>query len=145
MTLPTIPSSANMGMNLSFRNIFDNYNEMKDRTASPNLQSSKAFSMSSSKSSVTYYVRMENNNDLEDDINMEPINNSQLLYVTFTEHNNQVSTAADSNNNMIQKYVLINHSALNSTTTSSLPHVNEDSVINIQLSYNPNRSIEPDL
>lgn len=88
---------------------------------------------------------MENNNDLEDDINMEPINNSQLLYVTFTEHNNQVSTAADPNNNMIQKYVLINHSALNSTTTSSLPHVNEDSVINIQLSYNPNRSIEPDL
>ena len=88
-------------MDLSFRNIFDNYNEMKDRTTFPNLQFSKAFSMSSSKSSVTYYVRMENNNDLEDDINMEPINNSQLLYATLTEHNNQVSTAADPNNNMI--------------------------------------------
>jgi len=64
-----------MGMDLSFRNISDNYNEVRDRTVFPNLQSSRASSMFSSKSLVAYHVRIENNNNLEDDINMEPIDN----------------------------------------------------------------------
>jgi len=67
----------------------------------PNLQSSRASSMSSSRSSVTYHVRMENNNDLEDNVDMEPIDNSQLSYVTPMERNNQVSTAANPNSNVI--------------------------------------------
>jgi len=69
-------SSANMGMDLSFRNISDNYDEVRDKTVFPNLQSSRTSSMSSSKSLVAYHVRMENNNNLEDNVNMEPINNS---------------------------------------------------------------------
>ena len=72
-------------MYLLFKNISDNYDEVRGRTASPNLQSSRAFSISSSKSSVAYHVRIENNNDLEDNVDMEPIDNSQLLYVTLTE------------------------------------------------------------
>ena len=131
MTLPTMSSSANMGMDLSFRNISDNYDEVRDRTAFPNLQSFKASFISSSKSLVAYHVRMENNNNLEDNVNMEPINNFQLSYVIPMEQDNQVSTMADPNSNTIQQHVLIDCPAPNSTITSSSPHVNEDSIINI--------------
>ena len=130
-------------MYLLFKNISDNYDEVRGRTTSPNLQSSRASSIS--KSSVTYHVRIENNNDLEDDVDMEPIDNSQLLYVILMEWDNQVSTVANPNSNMIQQHVPIDYSALNSTITSCPPHVDEDSVINIQLSYDFNRLIEPDL
>jgi len=70
MTLLTISLLANMEIDLSFRNISDNYNKMRGRTTSPNLQSSRTFPISSSKSSVAYHVKMENNNDLEDNINI---------------------------------------------------------------------------
>ena len=96
-----MPLSANMGMYLLFKNISDNYDEVRGEAASPNLQSSRAFSMSSSKSSVTYYMRIENNNDLKDNVDMESIDNSQLLYATLTEWDNQISTVADPNSNMI--------------------------------------------
>ena len=124
-------SSANMGMDLSFRNISDNYDEVRDRTAFPNLQSFKASSISSSKSLVAYHVRMENNNNLEDNVNMKPIDNFQLSYVIPMEQDNQVSTAANPNSNTIQQHVLIDCLALNSTITSSSPCVDEDSIINI--------------
>lgn len=88
---------------------------------------------------------MKNNNDLEDDIDMEPINNSQLLYMTPIEWDNQINIVADPNSNTIQQCILINHFALNSTITSSPPHVDENSVINIQLPYDLNRPIELDL
>jgi len=132
-------------MDILFRNISNNYDEVKGRTASPNLQSSRISSMFSSKSLVIYYVRMKNNNDLEDDIDMEPINNSQLLYMTPIEWDNQINIVADPNSNIIQQCILINHFALNSTITSSPPHVDENSVINIQLPYDLNRPIELDL
>jgi len=72
-----------MGIYFSFKNISDNYDEVRGRTASPNLQSSRAPSISSSKSLVAYHVRIENNNDLEDNVDMEPIDNFQLLYTTL--------------------------------------------------------------
>jgi len=74
-----------MGIYLSFKNISDNYDEVRGRTASPNLQSSRASSISSSKSLVAYHVRIENNNDLEDNVDMEPIDNFQLMYTTLIE------------------------------------------------------------
>jgi len=94
MSLPT-----NMGIDFSFRNISDNYDEVSSRTFSPNPQSSRVFSMSSTKSSVIYHEGMEMNNNLEGDIEMELINSPQLLYMTLKKQVNQVSTAADSNNN----------------------------------------------
>jgi len=85
MTLSIMPSSANTGIDLLFRNISDNYNEVRSRIAFPNFQSSRASFIFLSKSLVAYHVRMENNNDLEDNVYMEPINNSQLLYATPME------------------------------------------------------------
>ena len=52
---------------------------------------------------------------------------------------------ADPNSNMIQQHVPIDCPALNSTITLSFPHIDEDSVINIQLPYDFNRLTEPDL
>jgi len=46
---------------------------------------------------------------------------------------------------MIQQHVPIDCPALNSTITLSFPHIDEDSVINIQLPYDFNRLTEPDL
>jgi len=95
MTLPTVSLSTNTEMDILFRNISDNYNKVRDRTFFSNPQSSRTSLMSSSKSLVIYYVRMENNNDLEDNIEIEPINNSQLSYITLKEQVNQVSIMAD--------------------------------------------------
>ena len=88
---------------------------------------------------------MEMNNNLEGDVEMEPVKSTQLLYVTLKEQVNQVSIAAISNNNMIDQCVLIKGPALNSFSTSSLPHIDDNNIINIQLLYDPNRSIEPKL
>ncbi len=88
---------------------------------------------------------MENNNDLEDNIKIEPINSSQLSYVTPKEQVNQVSMMADSINSMMDQYVLIKGLALNSTITSSPFYVDEDNIINIQLPYDSNRLVESDL
>ena len=119
ITLPTVSLSTNTGMDILFRNISDNYNKVRDRTFFSNPQSSRTSLMSSSKSLVIYYVRMKNNNDLEDNIGIEPINSSQLSYMTLKEQVNQVSMMADSINSMMDQYVLIEGPALNSTITSS--------------------------
>ena len=89
ITLPTVSLSTNTGMDILFRSISDNYNKVRDRTFFSNPQSSRTSLMSSSKSLVIYYVRMKNNNDLEDNIGIEPINSSQLSYMTLKEQVNQ--------------------------------------------------------
>ena len=106
-------------MDILFKNISDNYNKVRDRTSFSNPQSSRTSLISSFKFLVIYYMRMENNNDLEDNIKIEPINSSQLSYVTPKEQVNQVSMMADSINSMMDQYVLIKGLALNSTITSS--------------------------
>ena len=98
--------------------------------------------MSSTVSSVIYYEKMEINNDLKGDIEMEPINYSYLLYAILVEQANQVSTAADPNNNTLDQHVPIDGPALNTFNTASSPCIDEDNIINIQLPYNPNKSIE---
>lgn len=52
---------------------------------------------------------------------------------------------ANPNNNMLHQCILIEGPALNTSTSSSLPYVNKDNIINIQLLYDPNRPIEPKL
>ena len=130
-------------MDFLFRNISDNYNKMrKSRISSPNLQFSKTFSMSSTKLLVIYYKRMEMNNNLENNIEIELINSSQLLYVISKGQVNQVSTVANSNNNIKDQHVPIEGPVLN---LSSPSYIDNDNVINIQLPYDPNRPTEPDL
>ena len=55
--LPTIFSSTNTGMDILPRNIPDNYNKVKGKTSSSKPQSSRASSMSLTKSSVAYYKK----------------------------------------------------------------------------------------
>ena len=133
----TVSSSTNTGMDLLYRNISDNYNEVRGRTSSPKPQSSKASSMSSTKSSVAYYKRIENNNGLDEDFNMED-DSPQLSYVTLKEQANHVSTVANPNTNTTNKYVLIEYSI------SNPPRV-DNTIINIQLLYDPNAPTKPKL
>ena len=67
MAIPTVTIPTNMGMDFEnvVRNSSDNYNEVRGQTSTPNKQSSKAFSMSSTISLVIYHKQMEMNNDLE--------------------------------------------------------------------------------
>jgi len=138
MTLPTVSLSTNTGMDLLYRNISNNYDEIKSRTSSPKPQSSRASLISSTKSLVVYYERMENNNNLED-VDMESFNSPQLSYATPKKQANQVSMVANSSTNMMNQHIPIEY------LTSSPSHVDDDDVINIQLPYNPNASTEPEL
>jgi len=126
-----------MGMDISYRNISDNYDEVRGRTSSFKPQSSRISSMSSTKSSVIYHKKMENNNNLED-IDMASFNSPQLSYVTPKEQANQVSIVADPSTNMMNQYVPIEY------PTSSLPCI-DDNIINIQLLYNHNAPTKPKL
>jgi len=69
--LPTVSSSTNTGIDILLRNIPDNYDEVRGKTSSPKPQFSKASSVSSTKSLVAYYKRIEYNNSLNKDVNMD--------------------------------------------------------------------------
>jgi len=56
--LPTVSSSTNTGMDILPKNIPDNYDEIRGRISLPKPQSSRASSMSSTKSLVAYHKRM---------------------------------------------------------------------------------------
>ena len=138
-------------MDILLGKIPDNYNEVRGRTVSPQPYSSRVSSMSSTKSLVNYYERMECNNNLNNDIKMN--NDSEgpgLSYETVQEQAICVSIVADLSNNTLNKHVT------NECPTISSPHVQtahstlgslhgNDTAINIQLLYNPNTPIEPNL
>ncbi len=69
--LPTIFSSTNTGMDILPRNIPDNYNKVKGKTSSSKPQSSRASSISLTKSSVAYYKKIEYNNSLNKDVDID--------------------------------------------------------------------------
>jgi len=115
----------------------DNYNEVRGRRVSHKSQGSRDSSMSSTKSSVIYYERMKRNNE---DVNMDD-NSHALLYKITQEKAFQVSKVADTNNSMVTttpQYVPSEHPNIISTYV-------DDAVINIQLQYDLNTPIEPNL
>ena len=75
MAIPTMTLPTNTGMDFEnlFRNNSNNYNEVRSQISSPNKQSSRASLISLTVSLVIYYKRIEMNNNLEDDIEIEPI------------------------------------------------------------------------
>jgi len=147
--LPTVSSSTNTGINILSRNTSDNYDKMRDKTYSPKPQSSRVSSISSTKSLVAYYKRIECNNGLNKDVNMDN-SSPQLSYKIFQEQTKHVSMVADPNNNIMNKCVIIEYFILSSScvliehSTLVPPHVN-NCVINIQLLYDPNAPTEPKL
>ena len=77
LELPTVFHSNNAGINIFAGFAPDNYNEVRDRTLSTKEQTSRNSSISSTKLSIAYYERMECNNAMNVDINMD--NNSLAL------------------------------------------------------------------
>ena len=92
---------------------------------------------------------MEYSNSLNKDIEMDN-NNTGLSYKTHQEQAIYVSKVADFLNNMLNKYVLIEHPILSLPhgqtvhPASDSPYV-EDTVININLPYDPNTPMEHEL
>ena len=118
----------------------DNYNEMRGRTSSPNIQVSRNSLVSSTKSLVAYHEKIECNNTIIKDINMNDIS-PELLYETTQEKTSWVSKAANTNNNAAPTN--LEHGP-HKYPNISLAYV-DDTVINISLPYDPNAPTEPDL
>ncbi|KAL9714157.1 hypothetical protein Ac2012v2_8354 [Leucoagaricus gongylophorus] len=145
--LPTVLPSNYTGMDILSGSSPDNYDEVRGRTFSPKVQVSRDSSMSSTKSSVVYHEKMEHNNALNEDIDMDD-DPPALSYKTSQEKAIRVSMVADPNTGTLNKRVTVNHS----TTTPQrgpaerpIPPHGDDAVINIQLPYDPYAPTEPDL
>ena len=111
--------------------------------------------MSSTKLSIAYHERIEHNNAMNVDVNMD--NNSLALsYETSQEKAIQVSEVADPQTNIMSQHdnpnvsnlnpqhVLNNQMASNPICVQTM-HYTNDHVINIQLLYDPNTLTEPKL
>jgi len=137
LQLPTVFLSNCTGMDILPGYSPNNYDEVKERRVSHKSQGSRDSSMSSTKSSVIYHERMEHNNE---DVDID--NNSHaLLYEMTQEKAFQVSKVADTNNSTVTttlQHISSEHPNITST------HV-DDAVINIQLQYDLNAPMEPDL
>ena len=84
LNLLTILPSKYTGMNILSEKIPNNYNEIWGRTCSPQPNFSRTSSMSFTKSLVAYHERMECNNNLNKDINMNVNSKGPgLSYKTF--------------------------------------------------------------
>ena len=82
--LPTVSSSNYTGIDKFFTGLFpDNYDEMRGRFSSPNIQVSRNSLVSSTKSLVAYHKRMECNNTMIEDVNMD--NDSPELSYKMTQ------------------------------------------------------------
>ena len=137
------------GIDILLGKIPNNYDEIQGRTFFPQPQLSRASSMFSTKSSVDYYERMEYNNNLNKDVKIDNnSNNLRLSCKTFQEKAIYVSKAPDPLNNTLNKHVTIECPTLSPPhvqtvhSTSGSSH-SDNTVINIQLLYDPNTPIKP--
>ena len=99
--LPTMLSSNYTEMDIIAGYSPNKFNEMRGRTFSSKLQVSKDSSMSSTKSLVVYHEKMEHNNALNEDIDIDN-NSSALLYKTSQKKAIRVSKTADPYNNTVK-------------------------------------------
>jgi len=79
--LPTVSHSNNTGMDIFAGSPPDNYDEVRDRSLSTKRNISRDSSMSSSKSSVAYHKKMELNNVMNVDVDIDD-NSPALSYET---------------------------------------------------------------
>jgi len=94
--LPTMFLMNCIGMNSLFSGpSSDNFDDVRSRTPTSKLQVSRDLSLSSTKSLVVYYERMEGNNAMDID-NVS----SALLYKMTQEKDIHVSKATNTRNNM---------------------------------------------
>ena len=157
LNLPTVPFKSITGMDIFSGIAPDNYDEVRGRSLSTNVNISRDSSMSSTRSSVAYHGKMEQNNAMI--IDDDPNNSSPALsYEDKQEKAIRVSKAADPQNDMRPQYdslIVPNPNpqhVLNenprSNSGNNVTQVNtshEDEVINIQLLYNPQAPTELEL
>ena len=83
----------------------NNYDEVRGRTSSLNIHISRNSLVSSTKSSVVYYERMEQNHTMIEDIDMNDVS-PKLSYEMTQKKTSQVSKVADTNNNVAYMNIL---------------------------------------
>ena len=134
LSLPTmLPYS--MGIDIQSGPAPNNFDEVRGRTLSSNKSISRDVSMSSTKSLVVYHKRMTTNNANN---NNNPVDASpELSYETEQKKALCVSNAADQQDTM--------RTTGNNNKTSTIYGTHEESIINIQLPYNPQAPTKPDL
>jgi len=143
-----------MGMDIPTEPVPVNSSEVRERTSSTEKNYSRDISMSSTQSSVIYHERIANNGM---DVDPEPANDFPALsYRTKQKKALRFSKATETLGNMRPQ------DGNNETTHSNPEHVfninqskqlphdaalhdEDNNVINIQLPYDPNTPIKPDL
>jgi len=82
--LPTVLLPTNTGMDILLGNISDNYDKMRGRIFSLQTQISRVLSLSLTKLSIVYHERMELNNIMNVNVDMEN-DSPRLSYETSQE------------------------------------------------------------
>ena len=152
--LPTIFPSNNMGINSLLGPKPDNHTEVRGRSLSTNRNISRDLLMSSTMSSVVYYERMVNNNM---NVNKELVESTPTLFYEMEQEKAIcISKAAEQQGNMRPKSrnleapnsnpkCVPNMDQCNLPTHGTVTQTEDNNVINIQLSYDPQAPTEPDL
>jgi len=82
--LSTVFQVSNIEMNILKESSLDNYNEVRGRFLSANTNISRDSSISSTKSSVAYHEKIEYNNTMNIDMDMDNFS-SEVSYETSQE------------------------------------------------------------
>ena len=127
--------SYGVGMDIQLGLAPNNFDEVRGKTLFSNGNISRDVSISSTKLSVVYHERITTNNANN---NNDPVNvSSELFYKTKQKKAFRVSKAADQQNTT---------RTMGDNNEASTTHgTHEESVINIQLLYDPQAPIKPDL
>jgi len=136
---------SNTGMDFFTGSSPDNYNKVRNRPLSTKGNISRNSLMSSMKSSIAYYKRIEHNNTMVIDEEMDDISPA-LSYEEEQEKVLQVSKTAEQQDNIRFKGSNLNASKLTPqhilnkeqhsySTCGSTTHIKDDNFINIQLPY----------
>ena len=120
-----------------FKNICDNFDEVRDHSLTSSIHHPRTLSLSSSECDKDYVTRIqrESNKMVKDDL-IIPSDSSQLEYATSKSQGNQVSKVADLTLNTRQQHIENVGSALNNNLT------NDSNVFNMQLNYDINQALD---
>ena len=151
--LPSVNVSNNTEMDHSTGTNPVNNIDTRDRFPQRLKNLSRDSSMSSTVSSTIYHKRMEMNNSMDIDSD-QPIEFPVLSYEEEREKEFCLRKAAETTNNTRPQdgnnevfSIQANHGNYipSDSTHIQTPRVDDDNVINIQLPYDPNSPMEPDL
>ena len=137
ITLPTMSTQKDVGMDIQTGRVPSNNPEVRGRNPSRSNNSSRNSSMVSSGRSTPYHERMDTDMDIDPVSNESTEEQPVLSYETEQERAIRVSMVAN------QQTTTRLHNVNNEATPTHARH--EDDVINIQLPYNPNAPTEPQL